>query len=695
MSGPDYRAVATEAWLYGLCPLPAIAGKHPPVKWKQYQSRRPTLNEFNWNKYPGIGLLTGAVSGGLEMLELEGRALEAGLEERFHKAAVDAGIEELLTRIVAGYYEATPRGGRHMLYYCDRGGISAVLAETPARKPLIETRGEGGYTIIAPSQGRTHPNGGAWQLLTGSLTTIATISPNERHRLHTLCRTFDQRPKPTAKAATVAALPRPPTNDERPGDRYNRTTRWAQVLEPHGWALVGEDNGEGSWRRPGKTDDGSSATTNHQGTDTLKVFSTSTPFDTDGTYTKFGALAILEHDGDHHAAARAIADATDAPKVGERQGERDTSGPRGPDVGRARDRAAKPDEEPDTLDPSWQLRDLGPAVRGELVSITPAVLRVDGGQALFYPGRINGLHGIDGIGKTFAVLVAAAQEIKAGHHVVWLDFEEPNEKVVVDRLLDLGVTSEALLELFHYRGPLSPFDQLAIAEVAQHATRVAATLLTVDSLGEAFSLESVDENLDVEVAPWVRRVLRPLADAGPAVVVVDHSTKSKENPLHPSGSKRKRAAITGSSYLVEDPIPLTREHGGRLTLTCAKDRHGNYKRGAIVCEIEITAYGDGGQTAHVWPPMQQAAGGTAAFVAITRSAVAAARDAGQALSRSRLVELMEIKASRATKFAAVEHAVGNGALRTEDGPRNALMHHYVRDFIDRENDQYGTGTDQF
>ena len=75
------------------------------------------------------------------------------------------------------------------------------------------------------------------------------------------------------------------------------------------------------------------------------------------------------------------------------------------------------------------------------------------------------------------------------------------------------------------------------------------TLAVVDSLGEAFGLEGIDENHDVEVAPWLRRVARRLADAGLSVLLLDHSTKSADNPRRPSGSKRKRAAITGASYL--------------------------------------------------------------------------------------------------------------------------------------------------
>ena len=59
------------------------------------------------------------------------------------------------------------------------------------------------------------------------------------------------------------------------------------------------------WRRPGK-DEGWSATTGHcKG---LKVFSSSTPFSTEGTYTKFGAFTTLQFGGDFKACTKALAE---------------------------------------------------------------------------------------------------------------------------------------------------------------------------------------------------------------------------------------------------------------------------------------------------------------------------------------------------------------------------------------------------
>src|SRR5207249_3530845 len=53
---------------------------------------------------------------------------------------------------------------------------------------------------------------------------------------------------------------------------------------------------------------GVSATTNHAGNDWLWVFTSSTSFDANRSYDKFGAYAVLNHAGDLAAAARALSE---------------------------------------------------------------------------------------------------------------------------------------------------------------------------------------------------------------------------------------------------------------------------------------------------------------------------------------------------------------------------------------------------
>lgn len=97
----------------------------------------------------------------------------------------------------------------------------------------------------------------------------------------------------------------------RPGDRYDTTTDWAEILEPHGWGLAYESaDGVRHWTRPGK-DSGTLATTGYDpegsGRDLLYVFTTAAPpFDPGRADRKFTAFALLEHGGDFRAAARTL-----------------------------------------------------------------------------------------------------------------------------------------------------------------------------------------------------------------------------------------------------------------------------------------------------------------------------------------------------------------------------------------------------
>jgi hypothetical protein len=312
---------ALAALRSGLCVVPPRedGSKRPDGKWEQYQTTPPTEQQITtWysSDRAGIGVICGAVSGHLEMVEFEGRAVEAGVKDRFIDRCEATGLADVLNRVVAGYAERTPGGGIHLLYRCPDGVEGNLkLARRPATageldvdptdkvKVLIETRGEGGYVIVAPSNGTVHPTGRAWELLYGGVDTIATITGDERAALLDVARSFDEMPQPEYRAPVTTAA----ANGDRPGDWYNANHTWPQILEPAGWVLVARHGDEDFWRRPGKLGDDHSATTNYRGGDGLYVFSTSTVFESERNYDRFGAYAVLEHGGDLSAAAKAIA----------------------------------------------------------------------------------------------------------------------------------------------------------------------------------------------------------------------------------------------------------------------------------------------------------------------------------------------------------------------------------------------------
>jgi putative DNA primase/helicase len=316
MTGLTPAHAAAVAFLENdICTVPPAedGSKRPITAWKMFQRERPERSRVDaWYERgsSGVGVICGAVSGNLEMFEFD----EIATYDAFLDIANRGNLGDIVDRIRTGYEEVTPGGGVHWFIRCSEIDGNTDLAKRPKLphemrdefdkfQVLIQTRGEGGFAITAPSNGRVHPSGGQYVLRAGGPATIATITTEERHDLHDLARWFDQMPKeaPREPRPTSAAT------GTRPGDDFSARADWGDdVLTPHGWRYLFTRADVDYWRRPGK-DRGISATTNYAGSGLLYVFTSSTAFSSEKSYSKFGAYAVLEHGGDYTAAARFLA----------------------------------------------------------------------------------------------------------------------------------------------------------------------------------------------------------------------------------------------------------------------------------------------------------------------------------------------------------------------------------------------------
>lgn len=318
MHDTDLLSAAIAWHRAGIVALPVRTdgSKAPGLSsWKAYQSSAPTIDEIvAWfgtlGFTDGIGILTGAISGNLEMVELEGRAVTAGALASLHSFAADNDATEILDRVMKGYTEITPSGGLHLLYRITDGQPrrNTKLARTAEREVLAESRGEGGFVVVAPSGGRSHPSAASWHITDGGIDSIASISSDERDLLWAVIGMLDQEPPQQPPSPTGGLLSSHAVPGTRPGDDYDQRTSWEEILIPAGWSIARRMGKGHAWIRPGK-DHGISATTNQasDGIDRLYVFSSSTIFEPERPYTKFAAYTLLEHGGDYSAAARALA----------------------------------------------------------------------------------------------------------------------------------------------------------------------------------------------------------------------------------------------------------------------------------------------------------------------------------------------------------------------------------------------------
>ncbi|GEL17661.1 phage/plasmid primase, P4 family [Pseudonocardia asaccharolytica] len=324
------------AWYDAGCSVVRVAldgSKRPDGPWKQYQTQRAdrdTVQRWFSNGHPGVGVICGTVSRHLEMLELEGRAITEGLLPKMAAACDELGVGDVWRAVTGGCAEASPSGGLHVYYrvsdgvagntkltqrlarddeYTDEERDLATKGKTIVRS-LIETRGEGGFVVVAPSTGRVHPSGKPYVFLAGDPSRIPTVTGKQRDLIHIAARSLDQIPAP-APIPEVTVLDTDRRNDTSggisPGDDYNSRGSWHQLLTPHGWRPVYAHGNATYWRRPGKTFGISAVTGGNQG-DYLYAWTTSTVLPAEQAMSKWRVYAILNHSGDFHAAAKRLKD---------------------------------------------------------------------------------------------------------------------------------------------------------------------------------------------------------------------------------------------------------------------------------------------------------------------------------------------------------------------------------------------------
>lgn len=208
------KAAALEYLAAGLSVLPLGADKRPVGKWEDYQTVWATPRQAAaWNS-PAVGIVGGAISGNLWILDFD---LEA---EEIYPAwrAILAATYPSLAAALEGAPVARTSKGYHVYMRLPEARpnetLAAYHAEVNGRRKvekLIETRGEGGYVVAPPSP---HPSGARYQWIR-PLEAIPTLSPELTEQLLAACRSFDRR-EPVAQAHEHAAAAPLPARRQEP-----------------------------------------------------------------------------------------------------------------------------------------------------------------------------------------------------------------------------------------------------------------------------------------------------------------------------------------------------------------------------------------------------------------------------------------------------------------------------------------------
>lgn len=269
--------------------------------WMEYQKNIPTeadlIDMFQNRKAKQIAIICGQVSSNLEVIDVDTK----------HALEPDKFWDDLWGQICDYFHDKPPfvlvqtqSGGYHILYRCETIEGNKKLASRERKKPqrpicFLETRGEGGYIIAAPSN--------RWKLLSGSYDKIPTLSIDQRDDVLTICRSFNEVFK---EAATKPKKSVDHAYSNTPWEAYNNDTKepWQDVLNDAGWEFTFDTSERSYWKRPG-TENKYSANF-HFEKRLFYTFSGNGGLEENKGFTPMAILAFLKFDGDFSKATAHI-----------------------------------------------------------------------------------------------------------------------------------------------------------------------------------------------------------------------------------------------------------------------------------------------------------------------------------------------------------------------------------------------------
>jgi hypothetical protein len=226
--------------------------------------------------------------------------------------------------------------------------------------------------------------------------------------------------------------------------------------------------------------------------------------------------------------------------------------------------------------------DLSWAATGDIPDVEPPCwgARTDG-HRLWYAGKVNGIFGDPEAAKTWIAMVSIREALDAGQRAVLVDVDHNGAVLTVQRLILLGASPAVLAdpERFRYYAPDDNYDlAAAIAQACDFAPAVAV----LDSLGELVPMMGGDSKDNDQITRALRLTAFRLADAGAAVITVDHLPKAGESrdSGYAIGGMAKKRAMNGTYIRAEVRHPPAPGAIGKVGLKVVKDRSGKVREHA-------------------------------------------------------------------------------------------------------------------
>ena len=232
-------------------------------------------------------------------------------------------------------------------------------------------------------------------------------------------------------------------------------------------------------------------------------------------------------------------------------------------------------------------RDISRLEDPPLPSMLTIVGRSSNPQPLIAQGSITVISGHRSAGKTWVASKWAEQQITAGAHVAWVDFER-QDRGLNAKFRYLGLQPAAIAGHVHYTD-----ETPALPDLMEALDRFGPYLLVIDAWRglQGRIAPGTGANDSDAVEQVYKSYLNPFAIAGGTVALLDHLPKTGTSTF---GGERKESA---ADYVirVEQIQPFTKRTPGFSMLTVTKDRWGETGQDTVAGYLWMP--GDGSQSA--------------------------------------------------------------------------------------------------
>lgn len=305
---------AFELYEKGMVAIPVdVKSKAPLIpEWRSWYTSGISKEAYEkvWENRGDVGIAV--LCGNVECLDIDtDNDPDKNIDRRFLDL-VAQHFEDIITEF---YIQQTQSGGTHLWYRVQDEDVmgNTVLASltyteserfilgidgsNTKKGTILETRGRGGYALVAPSKNYT--------VMQGTLLDLPVLTTEQRDTLWMLARMFDREEQASFKTEySGAAL------GDRPGDKYNAALGprgLLELVERYGFRKI-KEFGDGIWlgrpgaKHPKKHDCKISISRNCF----VNYSSSVGGFDAMKGYSPFYVFAILECNGDIKEATRRV-----------------------------------------------------------------------------------------------------------------------------------------------------------------------------------------------------------------------------------------------------------------------------------------------------------------------------------------------------------------------------------------------------